>query len=170
MGDAALIQGGRLGKTLERQTSCKKPLTDEATKAGYDSPQAYLNDLVDIETTDKGLIIKAKRQEPVTNIDYMEQRANEPPTSQPGQAWIIKLPLEKYQKQSPLQKLLKPRGAAEPATPATPDMVQTGTEPKGTRTTQPATEGRTEPPVAEERTREVFDNRLNNPEHQDYHG
>ncbi len=154
MGDAALFKIGDWAK-LWKDKKLQKALTEEATAAGYDSPQAYLNDLTDIEMTEKGLMIKGKR-EPMTNINYMEQRANETATGQPGE-------LDNKTPSGEIPQTPGTRTATgEPVTP--PDMVQTGTEPKGAAITEPATEGRTQSPV----TREIIDSRLNNPEYQDY--
>lgn len=160
MGDAALFKLGDWAKVW-KDKKLLKALSDEATAAGYDSPQAYLNDLTEIEITEKGAFIKGKR-EAATNIDYMEQRTNETPTGQPG-GMDNRTPTGEISETVPTTETPGTRGTTESAT-TSPDMVQTRTDKTGTTTTEPTPEGRTESPV----TREVFDNRLNNPEHQDY--
>ena len=52
LGDAAIFKVGDWAK-LWKDKRLQKALANESLAAGYDSPQAYLNDLVDIETTDK---------------------------------------------------------------------------------------------------------------------
>ena len=159
MGDAALFKIGDWLK-LKKDKKFQEVLAEEATAAGYSSPEAYINDLTEIQMTDKGLMIKGKR-EPLTNIDYMEQRANERLTGGPGG-------MDRQAATGEVSETIltpeTPGGRGTETTPTPPDMVQAGTESTGTTTTQPATEGRTQPPV----TRENIDSRLSNPEYQDY--
>lgn len=159
LGDAALFKATDWVK-LWKDKRLQKALTNEATAAGYDSPEAYLNNLIEIETTDKGLIVKGK-QEPVTNIDYMEQRANETTTG--NTVSNNKVATEEISDAIHAPEASGQRGT-EDGTKTPTNMVQTGTEPKGTAITEPVVEGRTQSPV----TREVIDSRLNHPEYQDY--
>ena len=126
MGDAALFKLGDWAK-LWKDKKLLKALSDEATAAGYESPQAYLNDLTDIEITEKGAFIKGKR-EPTTNFDYMEQRTNETPTGQPG-GMDNRTPTGEISETIPTTETPGTRGTTESAT-TPPDMVQAGTEPE----------------------------------------
>ena len=162
LGDAAIFKAGDWAK-LWKDKRLQKALADESLAAGYDSPQAYLNDLVDIETTDKGLIIKGK-QEPITNIDYMEQRANETLSGQTSTSESHRATSEEIS-DTLTSGTTGGRGTGElPATSSDTVTTPIRTESQGTGTAQSVAEGRTEPTI----TREKVDSRQDIPEYQDY--